>query len=161
MEQILKTSDKEKFDLAKVIAACSESYTQIYPHITFSLNITDKRVMIKGSPDYIVQLMDKLVANAVEFSYEGKPIQIKCNSEDNEAVISVANSGPYLAEEMKDRIFDSMVSVRPESKKRQPHLGMGLHIARMISEYHEGYIYADNLLEEEGVIVVLRIPLLH
>ena len=104
--------------------------------------------------------MDKLVANAVEFSYEGKAIRIKCSSEENEAVISVANSGPYLAEEMKDRIFDSMVSVRPESKKRQPHLGMGLHIARMISDYHDGYIYADNLLEEEGVIVVLRIPLI-
>ncbi len=160
MEQILKTSDKETFDLAKVIAACSKGYTQIYPHVNFNLNITNEPVMIKGSADYIVQLMDKLIANAVEFSYEGKPIQIKCNSEDNEAVISVANSGPYLAEEMKDRIFDSMVSVRPESKKRQPHLGMGLHIARMISEYHEGYIYADNLLEEEGVIVVLRIPLL-
>lgn len=159
MEQILKTSDKEIFDLAKVIAACSEGYTQIYPHIKFNLNITNKPVMINGSADYIVQLMDKLIANAVEFSYEGKPVQIKCNSEDNEALISVANSGPYLAEEMKDRIFDSMVSVRPESKKRQPHLGMGLHIARMISEYHEGYIYADNLLEEEGVIVVLRIPL--
>ncbi len=160
MEQILKTSDKETFDLAKVIAACSESYTQIYPHVNFNLNITDQAVMIKGSADYIVQLMDKLVANAIEFSYEGKAIQIKCNSEDNEAIVSVANSGPYLAEEMKDRIFDSMVSVRPESKKRQPHLGMGLHIARMISDYHEGYIYADNLLEEEGVIVVLRIPLL-
>ncbi len=160
MEQILKTSDKEIFDLAKVIAACSEGYSQIYPHVNFQLNITDSAVMIKGSADYIVQLMDKLVANAVEFSFEGKPIQIKCRAEDNEAVISVANSGPYLAEEMKDRIFDSMVSVRPESKKRQPHLGMGLHIARMISEYHEGYIYADNLLEEEGVIVVLRIPLI-
>ena len=97
----------------------------------------------------------------LSFLTRAKPIQIKCNSEDNEAVVSVANSGPYLAEEMKDRIFDSMVSVRPESKKRQPHLGMGLHIARMISDYHEGYIYADNLLEEEGVIVVLRIPLLN
>jgi len=52
-----------------------------------------------------------------------------------------------------------MVSVRPESKKKQPHLGMGLHIARMIAEFHQGYIYADNLLEEEGVIVVLRMPI--
>ncbi|PCJ40356.1 MAG: proteobacterial dedicated sortase system histidine kinase [SAR86 cluster bacterium] len=159
MEQILKTSDKEAVDLTKVIAACTEGYRQVYPHINFNASVAEQPVMIMGNADYIVQLMDKLVANAVEFSYEGKPIRVKCASEENEAVISVTNSGPYLAEEMKDRIFDSMVSVRPESKKRQPHLGMGLHIARMISEYHGGYIYADNLLEEEGVIVVLRIPL--
>jgi dedicated sortase system histidine kinase len=160
MEQILKNSDKEEVDLSKVIKACSENYQQIYPHVDFKFTVSDSPVMVLGSADYIVQLMDKLVANAVEFSYEGKAIRIKCSSEENEAVISVANSGPYLAEEMKDRIFDSMVSVRAESKKRQPHLGMGLHIARMISDYHDGYIYADNLLEEEGVIVVLRIPLI-
>ncbi|MFL2840863.1 MAG: proteobacterial dedicated sortase system histidine kinase [Pseudohongiellaceae bacterium] len=160
MEQILKTSDKEVVNLAEVIAACSDNYSQIYPHVNFNINISDEPVMVLGSADYIVQLMDKLIANAVEFSFEDKPVQIKCGSEDNEAVISVANSGLYLSEEMKDRIFDSMVSLRPESKKRQPHLGMGLHIARMISEYHDGYIYADNLLEEEGVIVVLRIPLM-
>jgi len=35
---------------------------------------------------------------------------------------------------------------------------MGLHIARMIAEYHGGFVYADNLIEDEGVIVVLRIP---
>jgi signal transduction histidine kinase len=36
---------------------------------------------------------------------------------------------------------------------------MGLHIARMITEYHGGYIYADNLLDEQGVIIVVRLPL--
>ncbi len=159
MEQILKSSDKEKLDLAKVITACTQGYSQIYPNIKFTTAISQSPVLVMGNADYIVQLMDKLVANAVEFSFLDKAIQVKCVSSENEAVISVANSGPYLADEMKDRIFDSMVSVRPESKKKQPHLGMGLHIARMITDYHEGYIYADNLLEEEGVIVVLRIPL--
>ncbi|MAM71886.1 MAG: proteobacterial dedicated sortase system histidine kinase [Gammaproteobacteria bacterium] len=160
LEQILKSSEKEKFDLTKVISGCVDGYSQIYPGVTFKADISDEPVVIEGNADYIVQLMDKLVANAVEFSYEDKAIRIKCASEDNEAVISVANSGPYLAEEMKDRIFDSMVSVRPESKKKQPHLGMGLHIVRMITDFHGGYVYADNLLEEEGVIVVLRIPLM-
>jgi len=159
LEQILKSSEKEKINLSKIIAACVEGYSQIYPYVTFQKEISDTPVIIEGNADYIVQLMDKLIANAVEFSFEDKPIRIKCVNQDNEAVISVVNSGPYLAEEMKDRIFDSMVSMRPEGKKTQPHLGMGLHIARMITDYHGGDIYADNLLDEKGVIVVLRIPL--
>lgn len=160
LEQILKSSEKEAIDLSKIIAACVEGYSQIYPSVSFEQDISEQPVMIDGNADYIVQLMDKLIANAVEFSFEDKPVRVKCTSQDNEAVISVANSGPYLAEEMKDRIFDSMVSMRPEGKKKQPHLGMGLHIARMITDYHGGDIYADNLLDEKGVIVVLRIPLL-
>jgi len=160
LEQILQSSDKEDTDLTKVIDACVQEYQQIYPNVEFESKISLQPVRIMGNADYIAQLMDKVVANAVEFSYEGKPIRVACYEDNNEAIVSVANSGPYLDHDMKDRIFDSMVSVRPEGKKKQPHLGMGLHIVRMIAEYHNGFVYADNLMEEQGVIVVLRIPLM-
>jgi two-component system, OmpR family, sensor histidine kinase ChvG len=160
LEQILQSSEKEDTELNKVIDACVQEYQQIYPTVEIESKISLSPVQILGNADYIVQLMDKVVANAVEFSEEGKSIRVACYEDNGEAVVSIANSGQYLDHDMKDRIFDSMVSVRPESKKKQPHLGMGLHIARMIAEFHQGYIYADNLLEEEGVIVVLRIPLI-
>jgi dedicated sortase system histidine kinase len=160
LEQILQSSDKEKTDIGKVIDACVQEYQQIYPGIEFESKISLSPVRIMGNADYIAQLMDKLIANAVEFSTPGKAIRVACYADNGEAVVSVANSGPYLDHAMKDRIFDSMVSLRPEGKKTQPHLGMGLHIARMIAEFHKGYIEADNLIEEEGVMVVLRIPLL-
>jgi two-component system sensor histidine kinase ChvG len=160
LEQILQSSEKEDTELNKVIDACVQEYQQIYPTVEIESKISLSPMHILGNPDYIVQLMDKVVANAVEFSEEGKSIRVACYEDNGEAVVSIANSGQYLDHDMKDRIFDSMVSVRPESKKKQPHLGMGLHIARMIAEFHQGYIYADNLLEEEGVIVVLRIPLI-
>jgi len=160
LEQILQSSDKEKTDIGKVIDACVQEYQQIYPDVVFESKISLSPVRIMGNADYIAQLMDKLIANAVEFSVPGKPVRIACYADHGEAVVSVANSGPYLDHTMKDRIFDSMVSLRPEGKKKQPHLGMGLHIARMIAEFHKGYIEADNLIEDEGVMVVLRIPLL-
>lgn len=160
LEQILQAADKERMDLSRVVEACMEGYAQIYPKAEFRTHISPAPVMILGGADYIAQLLDKLIANAVEFSHPGRPVRVSCYPDEGEAVVSVANSGPYLSEAMKDRIFDSMVSVRPEGKQEQPHLGMGLHIARMITEFHGGYIFADNLLEEEGVIVVLRIPLL-
>ncbi len=160
LEQILQSSDKEETDLAKVIDACVQEYQQIYPNVEFESRISLQPVRIMGNADYIAQLMDKVVANAVEFSLENKPIRVACYEDGGDAIVSVANSGPYLDHDMKDRIFDSMVSIRPEGRKKQPHLGMGLHIARMIADFHNGYIYADNLLEEEGVIVVLRIPVI-
>ena len=161
LEQILQSSDKEETDLAKVIDACVQEYQQIYPNVEFESRISLQPVRIMGNADYIAQLMDKVVANAVEFSLDNKPVRVACYEDGGDAIVSVANAGPYLDHDMKDRIFDSMVSVRPEGKKKQPHLGMGLHIARMIADFHNGYIYADNLLDEEGVIVVLRIPVIN
>lgn len=159
LEQILQSSDKEVTELNRVIEAGVEEYRQIYPGTQFTTDISREAVLIMGTAEYIAQLMDKVVANAVDFSTPGTAVHVSCKEDTGEAVITVSNQGPALEPGMKDRIFDSMVSVRSESRKKQPHLGMGLHIARMITDYHGGYIYADNLLEEEGVIVVVRLPL--
>jgi signal transduction histidine kinase len=37
---------------------------------------------------------------------------------------------------------------------------MGLHIARLVAEFHQGQIRADNIKEYEGVAVTLVIPML-
>ncbi len=159
LEQILQSSDKEVTELNKVVEACVQEYRQIYPGVQFKAGISKSPVLIMGTPEYIAQLMDKVVANAVDFATSGTPVAITCREDTGEAVITISNNGPPLEEGMKDRIFDSMVSVRPERMKKVPHLGMGLHIARMIAEYHGGYIYAENLIGEPGVIVVVRLPL--
>ena len=115
---------------------------------------------ISGVPEYIAQLLDKLIANAVEFSHPGKPIVVYCRAIKDQAVLRVSNYGPLLPEEMKGRLFDSMISVRPQEKQREPHLGMGLHIARLVTEFHQGQIRADNLPGGDGVAITLSIPLL-
>jgi K+-sensing histidine kinase KdpD len=54
-----------------------------------------------------------------------------------------------------------MISVRPQEKQRQPHLGMGLHIARLISDFHGGQIRAENRQDRNGVTVTVVIPLFY
>lgn len=158
LEQMLQTSEKETIDLAKVVAGCVEGYRLAYPESVFRSNL-DGPVMIDGVPEYIAQLMDKLIANAVEFSHEEYPITVTCRVHRDKALLQVTNHGPYLPEEMKGRLFDSMISVRPQEKQREPHLGMGLHIARLIAEFHQGQIRADNMPDIEGVAITLLLPL--
>ena len=54
-----------------------------------------------------------------------------------------------------------MISVRPQEKQKQPHLGIGLHIARIIADFHGGQISAENRLDKEGVIITLVVPLFY
>lgn len=159
LEQMLQTSEKERIDLVKVLAGCVEGYRLAYPDAVIDADL-EGRVMINGVPEYIAQLMDKLIANAVEFSYHKKPITVFCRAIKDRAVIRVTNYGPYLPEEMKGRLFESMISVRPQEKQKEPHLGMGLHIARLITEFHQGQIRAENIKEFEGVAITLVMPML-
>jgi dedicated sortase system histidine kinase len=161
LEQMLQTSEKEKIDLVEVITGCVEGYKLAYPESNFELDTLNYTIHVDGVPEYIAQLLDKLVANAVEFSYPDQPITVYCRALRDHAVIKVSNAGPFLPDEMKDRLFDSMISVRPQEKQRQPHLGMGLHIARLISDFHGGQIRAENRQDRNGVTVTVVIPLFY
>lgn len=161
LEQMLQTSEKEKIDLSEVIPGCVEGYKLAYPDSKFDLDILPNPIFIDGVPEYIAQLLDKLIANAVEFSYPDQAITIFCRALRDHAVIKVSNAGPYLPDEMKDRLFESMISVRPQEKQKQPHLGMGLHIARLIAEFHGGQIRAENRKDQEGVVISVVIPLFY
>lgn len=161
LEQMLQTSEKEKINLSEVLNGCVEGYKLAYPDSRFALDIPNYAIFINGVPEYIAQLLDKLVANAVEFSYPDQPVTVYCRALRDHAVIKVTNAGPPLPEEMKDRLFDSMISVRPQEKQQQPHLGMGLHIARIITEFHGGKIRAENRQDREGVTITVVVPLFY
>ena len=161
LEQMLQTSEKETIDVAEVVKGCVEGYRLAYPLSQFTLDMDSYPIFVKGVPEYIAQLLDKLIANAVEFSHPGQPIVVDCRIVRDQAVIRISNAGPYLPQEMKDRVFESMVSVRPHQKQSQPHLGMGLHIARLITDFHSGQIRADNREDVEGVTITVSIPLFY
>ena len=159
LEQMLQTSEKEQIDLKEVITGCVEGYKLAYPDSCFELDVPNYNVHINGVPEYIAQLLDKLIANAVEFSYADHPISIYCRTLREHAVLKVSNAGPFLPDEMKDRLFDSMISVRPQGKQKQPHLGMGLHIARLITDFHSGEIRAEDRTDREGAVITVVMPL--
>ncbi len=158
LEQMLQTSDKEKIDISAVVYGCVEGYKLAYPESKFELVNEEGKLFINGVPEFVAQLLDKLAANAVEFSYPGQPIVFECKMLRDHISVKVSNSGPYLPESMKDRVFESMISVRPQEKQKEPHLGMGLHIARLIAEYHGGSIRAENRLDTEGVTIAVVFP---
>jgi K+-sensing histidine kinase KdpD len=58
---------------------------------------------------------------------------------------------------MKDRLFDSMVSMRDTKRQAQPHLGLGLYIARLIVEFHQGSISANDHHNPSGVTLSITL----
>jgi dedicated sortase system histidine kinase len=117
LEQSLSDVERERFDLAGVVAGCVDGYRQAYPRATFDLALPPEPLAIDGAPDLVAQMLDKLVANAVEFS-TGGAIELRLAREGDEAILVVANEGPSLPAAMEGRLLDSMVSVRPESRTR-------------------------------------------
>src|SRR5712671_4129709 len=157
LEQGLASVERERFDLAAVVSGCVEGYRLAYPHQPFDLAVLQKNAWVQGSPDLAAQLLDKLVANAVDFSSPGHAVRISLAVANGVAELGVENQGPPLPESIRGKLFESMVSVRGErareGKSGEPHLGLGLYVARLIAEFHGGTIAARNLASGGGVAV--------
>jgi two-component system, OmpR family, sensor histidine kinase ChvG len=159
LEQSLVDAERERFDLAHVVAGCVDGYRAAYPQQTLELSLPVGPVPFDGAPELVAQMLDKLVANAVEFAAPGTPITVALERDGLGIRLSVANQGPPLPLKMHGRLFDSMVSVRTEQSRDEPHLGLGLYIVRLIAEFHGGRASALNRGDAAGVIVSVVLPL--
>lgn len=154
LEQALQSAEVEEVDLTDLIKRCGQGYQLAYPDSSFK--ITTPLTVIKRdiAADLLIQMLDKLVSNAVDFSRPDKAIEIVLQNESS-PVISIINYGSSLPLEMKAQLFNSMVSCRGK-KDAQPHLGLGLYIAKLIAEFHHAEITANNLPQDQGVVFKIR-----
>ncbi|MDM7861272.1 proteobacterial dedicated sortase system histidine kinase [Alteromonas sp. ASW11-36] len=160
LEASLASVQKLAFNLKDVVSVCCESYTAIYPSHSIELKISAEKATVTGAPDLLAQLLDKVVANAVEFSHSNTAIGLHLWTEQQTAFVSITNQGQLLPAGMEKDVFQSMVSVREQATQQEDvHLGLGLYIARTIAEFHGGTITIDNLPDHTGVCVILSLPL--
>ena len=162
LEQSLGDAERERFDLAKVVAGSVDGYRIAYPEKRIVLEMAAGEMPVQGAPELIAQMLDKLVANAIEFATGTTPIFVRLarieSDAGTEARLSVENEGPPLPSAMQGRLFDSMVSVRSEHAADVPHLGLGLYIVRLIAEFHGGSVRADNRADGRGVVITVSMP---
>ena len=125
LEESLGDAQRERFDLASVVAGCVDGYRAAYAGHAFELKLPPGPLPVDGAPELIAQLLDKLVANAVEFGIPGTPIVVALERDDDSVSLRVENEGASLPAGMHERLFDSMVSIRGEQKSEEPHLGLG------------------------------------
>jgi two-component system sensor histidine kinase ChvG len=161
LEESLADADRERFDLALVVSGCIDGYRAAYPGQVFESQMPSGAVPFFGAPELVAQMLDKLCANAVEFAAPRTPIVVALKRDETGIELSVANEGPTLPATMQGRLFDSMVSVREKRGDGGPHLGLGLYIVRLIAEFHGGRAEAANRSDAQGVVVGVRLPLLH
>jgi two-component system, OmpR family, sensor histidine kinase ChvG len=154
VEELIENAEPEHFDLHDVVASTVTAYADAWPERRFSFAGDGGRAPMHGSPELVIQMLDKLVDNAVGFSAEGDEIAIRLATSPGEWILSVTNPGSPLPERMRSQLFDSMVSVRANEPGK--HLGLGLFIARVIAEGHGGSIRAFDV--DSGVTFEVRLP---
>ena len=116
--------------------------------------LVDRGVEVEGDPPKLKRAFWNLLSNAAEASPEGGVIQVRLRADraSHQAILSVRDFGAGLPAEIKDRIFEPLVS------SKEGRAGMGLAIVLSVIEAHDGAIEVDSDLET-GTVFTMRLPL--
>ena len=91
----------------------------------------------------IEQVLDNLVENALKYTANGPPPEIRVATVDEEARISVVDHGIGIPEADRHRIFERFFRASNAQSITDTGLGLGLYICRRIIEEHGGRIWFE------------------
>jgi len=152
LEEALIDEPFEHFDLGALVRDYCAARQPACPRHRLKTDVASHAVIVHGSRDLISQLLDKLVDNALDFAPVGSTVHLRVRYAGDSALLEVDNEGPRIEASRAAELFEPMVSWRRsghaggadiDSRRDQPHLGLGLFIARLIAERHGGRMRAE------------------
>ena len=88
----------------------------------------DELILAAMDARLIIQVIINLVDNAVKYTPPGSHITVSVRKDGEEAVVEVADDGPGIADEAKDKIFEMFYTVNNGIADSRRSLGLGLSL---------------------------------
>jgi len=116
-------------------------------------------VSVLGDAGRLQQVVWNLLSNAVKFSGAGGHITIAVQSTNSHAELSVNDTGIGIAPAFLPFVFDKFRQADGSYTRQHGGLGLGLAIARHLTELHGGSIEARSDGEGHGATFTVRLPI--
>ncbi len=111
-------------------------------HVSIAVDVEPALPLVSVDGARIVQVLGNLIRNAIKFTREGGTILLAVRRDKQELRFSVADSGPGVAVEARQRIFDRYWQGAAGARKGGS--GLGLSIAKGIVGAHGGRIWVEG-----------------
>ena len=135
--------DREAFDLA----AAAERVAMVRRHEAQSRGIQVEATLaaapITGDPSLVESLIANLVDNALRHNVDGGRVEVATETREGCAVLSVVNTGPMVAPEDVERLFEPFRRLGADRMSGKDGHGLGLSIVQAVADAHGATITVD------------------
>ena len=119
----------------------------------------DTEVVVWADRDRLIQTVVNLVQNAIKFTPSGGTVSVACELPNHRtASVLVRDTGPGIASEYLDKIFDPFFRIQQGQRTASKGLGLGLSIVKTLVELQGGEVVARNR-PEGGAELSFTIPI--
>ena len=157
LEAAIGAAEWEQVDLVEFVTRCVAGYRTLHVGRRLDLRLPPEAMPLDCAPDLLAQALDKLVDNAFSLIGPDDEVTIELRRVGDRYELAVRNTGSTLPDDFRERLFDSLVSLRAK-RGSEPHLGLGLYIVRLVVAAHDGEVAARNLPGGAGVEFRMSLP---
>jgi len=134
---------RERFDLARVAEEVAGRFRlqAEEKHVALDLNI-EQVPPVSGDPVKLSWVVSNLIGNALRYTPEGGRIEVMTGCASDIVRLEVADSGPGVAPELRDYVFERFAQYGDGAEKGSA--GLGLAIVKDIVAAHGGRIFVTG-----------------
>ena len=148
--------DIGRHDLAAVAEEAAQAARNAADGKVFVEYIPPKReVSATFDRERVFQVASILLDNAVKYSSDGGNVTVEVREEDGRGMLAVSDTGVGIAEDQLPLVFERFYRV--DASRADGGAGLGLSIARQISESHGGELRVRSI-PGEGSTFTLLLP---
>ena len=121
---------------------------------------TDEGCLVEGDEDWLRQVLENLLGNAIKYSPERRSIWLAVRKEKGQVRLEVKDEGPGLTDEDKARLFGRFQRLSARPTGGESSTGLGLSIVKQLVERHGGRVFAESEGRGLGSTFVAELPAL-
>ena len=145
--------DKKAHDVCEMLSIHASE-----KQVTINNRLNDEPVYIIGNPDRVEQLLINLTENAIKYNKPGGSVTVQVFANENEANVTISDTGIGIAEEHLPRLFERFYRVDKGRSRQMGGTGLGLAIVKHIVRSMNGEIEVQSKLGE-GTEFLITLPL--
>ena len=152
----------EPIELAEIVRQAVEASQPAYENMQHELTVTlpARPIRISADPTRLAQVIGNLLNNACKFTERKGRVGLTVETDADQAVVRVADSGIGIPVEHLARIFGMFTQLDTSLERSRGGLGIGLTLVKDLAEMHGGSVEAHSAGPGRGSEFVLRLPLL-
>ena len=150
---------RERVDLVELVRAAAEAVRPLVEKkgLAFKVEAAEGLPRVYCDRTRIQQVILNLVSNAVRFTEEGR-IEVRVDCADDQALVSVSDTGPGIAADDVERVFEPFQQSSAKLWQDKGGTGLGLAISREFVQRHGGRLWLETELGS-GTTFTFNLPL--
>ncbi len=155
----VKKDKVRDLDPLPVIQQCIETINPLAIQKDVTVETEEKsKVVIRADKEDISIIFNNLLSNAVKYNKDGGMVRVIIDSEGDDAVFKVEDTGIGISSEDRETLFNDFVRIKNERTRNITGSGLGLSIVKKVADMYDGIISVESE-PDRGSVFTLRMPL--